>query len=577
MASWRGRASRVWWSIAGDRSWDALAKGIVLLAVGVVGLTAGLLPGRPLRTLALLLAGLIGAVLLWALLGKVLPGLGPDDASRVARLRGSIGYWNALALVGDAALGLGLWLLVAVRERFARPGGAILVYLAVLVILLTQSRAGLLAGIAVVAVTLWLSEGRVEAALLGLLSGGPAIVVAGWAFTRPALVDDGGAHADRVADGRLLGVMLVVGGIAALALVALVPVDRLVSTRRRDVVRGLVGATALVLVVGVIGLVASVGNPFTWAGDQLSSSGEVANGSTHLGSLETNNRTVWWGEAWRVFRAHPAGGTGANTFEIARKRVRDNAQNVTEPHSLPLQLLSDSGLPGLALAIVLVIGLGLGIRASVRRLDPGERGAAVGLLALPLAFGLHALVDFDLDFLAIVVPTALVSAALLAAGRPRAVARSRGLIAVSASLVAVAAVWVIASPALSSRVVDRAYRQCDAGDLAAAAASARRAQSLNPLSPEPLYARATIASRRATIGLPRRSTSRRRGYSPRTPRPGTQLGVFRQIALRNECSAYFAFNAAFTLDPKSSLFFAGGPLDQARNAVNDPEHPACGR
>ena len=344
LVAWSGLT--VWWSIAGDRSWDALAKGIVLLAVGVVGLAAGLQPGRPLRTLALLLAGLLGAVLLWALLGKVLPGLGPDDASRVARLRGSIGYWNALALVGDAALGLGLWLLVAVRERFARPGGAILVYLAVLVILLTQSRAGLLAGVAVVAITLWLSEGRVEAALLGLLSGGPAIVVAGWAFTRPALVDDGGAHADRVADGRLLGVMLVVGGIAASRSS---PSFRSTGSSRPGGRPSSVGSSARsrsLVVVGIVGLVASVGNPFTWAGDQLSSSGEVANGSTHLGSLETNNRTVWWGEAWRVFRAHPAGGTGANTFEIARKRVRDNAQNVTEPHSLPLQLLSDSGLPG---------------------------------------------------------------------------------------------------------------------------------------------------------------------------------------------------------------------------------------
>ena len=64
-----------------------------------------LLPGRPLRTLALLLAALLGAVLVWALLGKAIPALGPDDAGRVARLKGSIGYWNALALLADAALG----------------------------------------------------------------------------------------------------------------------------------------------------------------------------------------------------------------------------------------------------------------------------------------------------------------------------------------------------------------------------------------------------------------------------------------------------------------------------------------
>ena len=43
------------------------------------------------------------------------------------------------------------------------------------------------------------------------------------------------------------------------------------------------------------------------------------------------------------------------------------------------------------------------------------------------------------------------------------------------------------------------------------------------------------------------------------------------------CGAYVAFNAAYTLDPKSSLFPPGGALDQARDAVNDPDDPACGR
>ena len=151
----------------------------------------------------------------------------------------------------------------------------------------------------------------------------------------------------------------------------------------------------------------------------------------------------------------------------------------------------------------------------------------MGLLALPLAFGLHALVDFDLDFLAIVVPTALVSAALLAAGRPAAVARSRGLVAVGASLVAVAAVWVIASPALSSRAVDRAYRQSDAGDLVGGG----RLGSAGA-EPQPALARAALRPRHDRVArgrqsaLPRRSTSRQRGYSPRTPRPGTSSVSF---------------------------------------------------
>ena len=177
----------MWWSIAGDRSWDALAKGIVLLAFGVVGLAAASLPGRPVRNLALLFAVAFGAVFAWALLGKAVPGLGPEDAGRVARLKGSIGYWNALALLADAALGVGLWLVASVRDRFGRPAGALLLYAATLVLLLTQSRAGLLAGLAVVVLTLWLSENRVEAALFGLLATGPAVLVAaGRSRSRPS-------------------------------------------------------------------------------------------------------------------------------------------------------------------------------------------------------------------------------------------------------------------------------------------------------------------------------------------------------------------------------------------------------
>jgi hypothetical protein len=43
------------------------------------------------------------------------------------------------------------------------------------------------------------------------------------------------------------------------------------------------------------------------------------------------------------------------------------------------------------------------------------------------------------------------------------------------------------------------------------------------------------------------------------------------------CGAYFALNAAYTLDPKSSLFYPGSELDRARDAVNDTANPACGR
>ena len=320
----------------------------------------------------------------------------------------------------------------------------------------------------------------------------------------------------------------------------------------------------------MLGLVLSVGNPFTWSVDQLTSSGEVVNGAGHIGSLETNNRTVWWGEAWQVFRAHPAGGTGARTFEIARKRFRDNAQNVTEPHSVPLQLLSDTGLPGLVLGVALVIGLVLGLRATIGRLEPDERAAAVALLALPFAFGLHSLVDYDLDYLAVAAPTALVSAALLAAGRPALAARGGVVLQIGAVAGAAAAAWVLIAPALSVRAVDTAIREGDAGNLAAAASSARRAQGLNPLSPEPLFARATIAGLAGDTSAADTFYVKATRLQPENPETWYQLGIFRYIA-GDLCGAYFALNAAYTLDPKSSLFYQDSAFDRAKAAVNDPQ------
>ena len=119
---------------------------------------------------------------------------------------------------------------------------------------------------------------------------------------------------------------------------------------------------------------------------------------------------------------------------------------MSEPHSVPLQLLADGGVPAFVLGVAFVVALVLGLRAAVRRLEGGERAAAVALLGLPLAFGLHSLLDYDLDFLAVAAPTALVAAALLGAGRPAVVARSRVFVTVFAVVAAGVAVWVLAAP-----------------------------------------------------------------------------------------------------------------------------------
>ena len=147
---------------------------------------------------------------------------------------------------------------------------------------------------------------------------------------------------------------------------------------------------------------------------------------------------------------------------------------------------------------------------------------------------------------------------------------------VPATVAILLATLLLAAPALATREVDKAYRQSDDGDFGAAAASARRAQDLNPLSLDAIVARGTVAGLAGDARAAETFYEQATRLQPKNPATWYDLGIFRQIA-GNQCGAYFALNAAYTLDPKSSLFFPDGPLDVAKAAVNDPEHPACGR
>src|SRR5206468_2532805 len=104
---------------------------------------------RATRAAAAGLAALLGLVLAYALLAKGIPSLYPDYG-RLARLRSPVGYWNALALLGDMALVLGLW-----RAARRRVDGALLVFAGVLVVLLAYSRGGVVVG--VIAAAAWLA------------------------------------------------------------------------------------------------------------------------------------------------------------------------------------------------------------------------------------------------------------------------------------------------------------------------------------------------------------------------------------------------------------------------------------
>ncbi len=438
---------------------------------------------RP-RDAAWALALVLGAVVVWALAGKVFPGL-YADYERTARLRAPVGYWNALALLGDFALPLGLWAASRRAHRAsARVGGVLLVYGWIVAILLAFSRGGVLVGAIVAVGWLLLDAERLESLGALALAGVPAIAVARFAFTLDGITADGQTAAVRAHDGRIFGAVLVGVG-AAVALGSLLLARAELGPERRRLlgrsaaVAGVVAALALALAVGVAA-------PRIW--DELTAPGQVGSGAGRIGSVNPNLRTTWWRQAARGFADRPVLGSGAGSFEYTNLRLRDyNVDVAVEPHDLPLQFLSETGIVGFLLAAGAAAA---GLWAIRRRL--GEEAAAA-LALVPVAYLLHGLLDFDWDFVAVTGPAMFAGGLLLA--RPGPPLRRNLLGAAAAVAAAVAVFGSLLLPWLSDRYTIEAIGAAPARTISLA----RTARSLDPLAVEPVFLQAEAEYARGSV------------------------------------------------------------------------------
>ncbi len=503
------------------------------------------------------------AVLVAALASKVIPAL-DAEGDRVARLRWPVEYWNALALIANIALALGLWL-AASREhrRVVRIAGGLLLYVATLALLLTISRAGVVAGVAVVVLWLVLSRERMEAAALLLAASTlPAVLVAGWAFTRPALVEDVAERSDRVADGAVFGVLALAGAALVAALLWLAVTRPLSEVMRRRV---LVVVAAVVAAGALAGLVLAVGNAET----SRTPCAELVNDPTRLGSFNFSNRTCWWDEALEVFGAHAPLGAGAGSFEIARRRHREDGPNVSQPHNVALQHLADGGIPGVALFVAFVAAATAACVCAIRRLDGAEHAAGIALVAAPTAYLLHSLVDYNWDFLAVTAPTLVALGVLAGAGRPPGERRRLPVLGIGVVVVAVAVLASFAAPRLSERSVRASTRALEERDYDRARDEAQRGRSLNPYSLEPIAALARIAERQGEVREAQARYVDAVELQPENPETWYALGLYEYEVIRDLCAAHEYLERAFALDPVGNQWVPGGPLDVAREAVDD--------
>ena len=554
----------MWWSIAPDLSWAAFDRLLVYGAIALLGLLAARAP-QPALTAAAGLAVLLGLVLAWSLVGKVIPSLFPDGA-RVARLRNPVGYWNSLALVAATAVPFGLW--AACSRRFhpaARASGALLVYLAELVVVLTYSRAGI--AVAAVAALAWLAieRNRLEALATLVLATPVAGLVALWAFSRPALTDDLQPYSDRVNDGAWFGVLLCVGAAVVCVLGYFGARVEPTPERRRSLTLAL---GVLVAVVGVAAVAAVVASKSGQILDEFrgAKSAEVSQNPNRLADLSSSNRWRWWQEAWQLFTDAPAGGHGAATFEVARRGIRNGSIVTTEPHDLPLQFLAETGIVGFLLLLGLI---GTGAAAAVtavRRVEPPERTAAAALALAAGAFVLHSLVDIHWEFVAVGAPAFFSLGVLVGLGASPPAGRLRPAWAGVAAFVAVGVLYSLTAPYASGRLVDSAYEAIATGRTSVALSDGRSARWLDPLATDPLQvlgdAEVARYNDRDALRYYRDAVS----LQPENSSTWYALGSFEFYSGQYR-PALHDLDRAYGLDPYGPAGRPGGLLDQARAKV----------
>jgi O-Antigen ligase len=554
---WQGVS--IAWSIQPSRSWDYTNRGLVYFAFAAVG---ALVSGVALRRFAAVACALLGALFVWALAAKVIPGLYPDY-ERLARLRYPVGYWNELALLAAASVPLGLWAVGPGHERRPRLGGALLLYAALVVTVLTYSRVGIVLTVVAALVWLWLDRDRLAA--LGPLAVAWIVgaVVAGVGLLLPGVSSDGESHHTRVRDGLVFGAVLLIGALVV-GIASRFVLSRAVDRR---VARGAAIALVVLVLVALGAAVVRAGGPADfvsarWHEFSNKVSAQVSQDPNRIVSASSSNRWRWWTEAWNAFTDKPLHGTGAGTFELVDRVERDSPLATTEPHSVPLQFLSETGVVGFLLYAAVVAAAVIGI---LRR----ERTRAWLALALgvTLCF-VHSWVDIDWDFIAVQGPLFLTVGALVSGGAANPTPARRWLVSGAVGVCALAVLYSLTSPWLAVNRIAAANDAIEHNKAGLALTDARSAHAFNPLSVDALFLQALFEPDAKALQLYKRA----RDLEPTNPETWYQLGAF-ELIINRPRAAYRDLNQSYTLDSYGPASLKGGPLDQARCRIDPATCP----
>ena len=572
-AAWSGLT--LLWSIAPDRTWEELNRALAYALVAGLGVMVGASLPRAAERFAVGFLLVVVAVAFYALGGKVVPGfhIHPffdlDHTAAVARLRAPLEYWNALALLCVLAIPIAARLATdALRRPAVRVAALEAIFLLVLVAGLTYSRGAIVAFVVAAAVLTVAGGARLRGLAVLAAAGAAATLPLAVAFSRIGLKANGVPLATRIHEGRVLGSVVIAAALllAGAGILALRLERRITwsDARSRIVWRGLAAAAAAGVLLFVLGLAFSergLGGSVSHAARSFTETKQDRQfDPVRLLSTNSSNRWVWWNEAGGAWSDRPLGGWGAGSFALLHLRYRDQPVPVTQAHSVPMQMLAETGVIGLLLAYGGIAALFAAAVGRIRGMEDGrERDFAVALLAGGAAWLVHGIYDWDWNMPAV---TAAALAMLgVVSGRPAVVVRSalsreervRGgpaFVAV-ATLIAAVAIASAGLPAWSDGKADGAAEAAAAGTPAAlqdAAARADLAARIDPLATRPLFVSAAIAQARGRLLDARADLLEAAGRQPDDPAVWYRLASL-ALRLADRDGFVHATRRALELDP----------------------------
>jgi len=483
------------WAEDPAAAWEGANRALLYTIVFALPARWGVTPGA--AWVALLALGAAVASLAVLTVARVLVVDHPLDLFIDGRLSSPTGYPNSTAALWCLAawplVGLASVRWLGVLTRAASLALAVLLFD---VSLLSQSRGSLytLPMVALAAVLVAPSRLRFLAALaLAAVAVLPAF--------RPVLdaYEPGREAALRSEIGSAVWAIALSAGLAFALGAALGLLDRRVELGRRARRAGwvVVGVSAVVAATVLVTTTSPVDRTRA-AWDSFRHGAEPAGTPSHFHGFGSN-RYDFWRVGLREFRDNPVGGIGADNFAVPYLEERRSNEEPLYAHSVAVDLLSQAGVVGAALALAFAAA------ALWAVLTARGRNGEVGRFALAGWFVLvfHGAVDWLWEMpatgaigigllgLAVGLARSVPSAAVSAPPRRRA---RLGLEAgVAAALTAAAAVS-LTLPWLAARSVDEALRTWRR-DPAGALAALDRARSLNPLSDRADVLAGAIASR----------------------------------------------------------------------------------